>query len=89
MIFLGRGGGPQPLDPRKTCIDKPGFGCYLCLMTIWSCNWRGTHMVPVGRLFPIENLGTFLHATDITTYLATFAKFKNRKIIVHQSVNPT
>ena len=46
-------------------------------------------MVPVGRLFPIENLGTFLHATDITTYLAKFAKFKTRKMIVHQSVNPT
>ena len=46
-------------------------------------------MEPVGRLFPIENLGTFLHATNITTYLAKFAKFKTRKMIVHQSVNPT
>ena len=46
-------------------------------------------MVPGGRPFLFENLGTFLHAPDITTYLANLAKFKTRKMIVHQSVNPT
>ena len=57
VIFRGPGRTPCGPTTSRSAHDiygGPGFGCYMYPITIWSCDWRDTHMVPVVVRFQLK-----------------------------------